>query len=322
MGSVLVLGLLVALLSVGVTTWAQKKPSPPPSNPAIVFVEQKSWGHTNLMVVDADGANEKILINGVSGAGYGNHDPCWSPDGTSIAFGRTDGGVAPQENGIYRINKDGSGLCRIVPTVQVPCWGLGGVPRWSPVTGLIFYSDGAPYFVDGRTCPGGTVYSAPSFLWASMSWDPSGTRFATVIDNPSGSEFLDLFLYDLAYDPAQGWVATFVKNLTEFGPLADASLGEIDWANTSDRIVVSAALGSEPADIWVIDLDNPYAPTNITNTPDKSEGDPSWSPTDTQIAYLLNNAIYVMNSDGNNSKRIAPVKPTNLAVRAPDWRPR
>jgi Tol biopolymer transport system component len=321
-GLLVLFGLLVILLSIGSSVWGQKKPSPPPANPAIVYVMQKAWGHTNLMVVDEDGRNETTLINGISGAGYGNHDPCWSPDGSYITFARTDGGVTPVENGIYKIKKDGTGLCKITPTACTPVWGLGGVPKWAPITNLILYFDAGPILVDGNSCPGGSVVSSLPALWGSTTWSPDGYRFATVIDNPPGGDRLDVLLFDLYFDTDNGrWTAMLEKNLTQTGPLSGASLGDVDWAKSSERIALAATLpGESNPDIWVIYLNDPGNPVNLTMTPGVGESDPCWSPLDTKIAYLRDNSIYVMTSTGANQSRIAPSKPTNLRLMAPDWR--
>ena len=85
---------------------AQKKPpKPAEANPAIAF-EARSYAsyYNDLMVMDADGANQVRLVRGGD-----NTTPSWSPDGEWIAFARSSL-AAP---GIYKIRRDGSGLCQI-----------------------------------------------------------------------------------------------------------------------------------------------------------------------------------------------------------------
>ncbi len=319
LGLVSLLGLLGAVLLLGVSGWGQKKPPAPPADPAITFVAEKSWGHTNLMVMNADGSNQKVLLNGITGAGYGNHDPNWSPDGNWIVFGRTDGGITPKENGIYKIKKDGTSLCKVMPTNTVPCWGLGGAPRWSPEIPMIVYIDGGSFLADS-TCPANTAFSLPLPIWGSQTWAFDGVRLAAVGEDPPGSGDTDIVVFELKYDPALGWTATQIANLTEAGPLANAFILDIDWARLSNTLAVTARLPTaDTYDIWVLDMNDSTNPRNITNTFDISETEPSWSPLDTQIVYRQNDSIYVMNTDGSNVRRIA-TSASNVRLRAPDWR--
>jgi hypothetical protein len=124
--------LAVAVLAICASSWAQKaKPSPPAANPAIVFTAEKGWGHTNLIVMDADGSNQKVILNGVSGAGFGNHNPQWSLDGNRIAFGRNAGGD-PIPSSISLINKDGTGLCTVAFMRNTPDISYGYPQRTPP----------------------------------------------------------------------------------------------------------------------------------------------------------------------------------------------
>lgn len=323
LGLVTLLGLLGALLLFGISGWAQKAkpPNPPPADPAIAYVAEKGWGHTNLMVMNADGSNQKVLLDGVTGAGYGNHYPNWSPDGNWIVFGRTSGGMG-YENWISIIKKDGTGLCNVVPTVMVPCWG-DGVPKWLPVMPLpnmpmiSYYDSGSLFFVDA-ICGANSPINLSEPL--QPTWAPHDLRFAA-FSLHSPDEW-DLFIFELKLDLNQNWTVVPINNLTDAGPLADASLTEPDWAKNSDKIAVAACLPNDPDiyDIWVIDLNDSANPVNLTRTTDISEKGPSWSPLDTQIVYVRNNSIYVMNADGLNVKRLASSPRKDLILRDPDWR--
>ncbi len=317
LGLVALVGLVGASVFLNTPGLAQKKPPAPPADPAIAYVAEKAWGHTNLMVMNADGSNQKILINGITGAGYGNHDPNWSPDCNWIVFGRTDGGIAPKENGIYKIKKDGTGLCKVVPTNQVPCWGEG-TPRWSPANPMMVYIDGGP-FLANTTCLANTAINLPLPIWGSLTWAFDGVRLAAVGEDPPGGGDTDIIVFMLEYTD-NGWTATQTANLTDAGPLANAFILDIDWARLSDTLAVTARLpNADTYDIWVLDMNDSTNPRNITNTFNISETEPSWSPLDTQIVYRQNDSIYVMNADGLNVKRIA-TSANNVRLRAPDWR--
>jgi Tol biopolymer transport system component len=190
------------------------------------------------------------------------------------------------------------------------------------VTNLILYFDGGPILVDGNSCPGGAVASSLPEFWGNVTWSPDGYRLATGIENPPGGERVDLGLFSLSFDTETGrWTAKLEQNLTQTGLLSTAALGQADWGNSSESIVLSAKLpGESNEDIWVIYLNDLENPVNLTRTPSVGESNPSWSPLDTKIAYLRDNSIYVMASDGSNQMKIAPSKPTSLRVMDPDWR--
>ena len=79
------------------------------------------YGVTHLFVVNADGtAQRQVTSVSLSSA----HSPCWSPDGTSIAF---VGKVDYREN-LFVINADGSGQRRVTTVSSSDI----GCPDWSP----------------------------------------------------------------------------------------------------------------------------------------------------------------------------------------------
>ena len=69
--------------------------------------------------MNSDGANQLNVTNSPAGDGW----PCWSPDGTKIAFvSSRDGDME-----IYVVNADGSGLTKLTDN---SAW--DGGPTWSP----------------------------------------------------------------------------------------------------------------------------------------------------------------------------------------------
>ncbi|MER3466145.1 MAG: hypothetical protein C4340_02955 [Armatimonadota bacterium] len=69
-----------------------------------------------VAVMDADGLNQKLLVEGLS--------PDWSPDGKQIAFSRPDDRGIPQ---IWVINADGSNVRQITHSNTHKV-----APSWSP----------------------------------------------------------------------------------------------------------------------------------------------------------------------------------------------
>lgn len=305
---------LVAVFSIGIPCWAQKgKPQPPP-DPAIVYVAERGWSQTDLMVMNADGTNQKVILAG--GRDFGNHDPDWSPDGSRIVFGSNVLGY-----GIYLINKDGTGLCRVVQTYNMPAWG-DGAPKWSPDGTKILYSDSpglgqqSDLFLAEATCnatPPTNLTNSPARSEYHPTWAPDGLRFAAKVYGTS--ETADILVFEMT----QGAAAI---NLTTTGPLAAVDVTSPEWARLSDKIAVAAPTSSvDQFDIWVLELNAPTGPTNITKTLGIKDWQPSWSPSDSQIVYERDGSIYVMNADGSTPRTIATPGKRMVTLRAPDWRP-
>jgi Tol biopolymer transport system component len=317
LGLVTLMGLLGTLLLFGVSGWAQKAkppqpPPPPPADPAIAF--RATGSGTNLMVMNADGSNQRILLNGTKGTNVISCSPNWSPDGNRIAFYSDIWG-----SGIYIINKDGTGLLKVIAMHEGGTYGAGN-PHWSPDGLRIIYSDSLGpglnediYLVDAVANAGSRINltNSPGAEFYP-SWGPDGLRLAANVD--AGP----IILFNLLEpDGTHDWMAVPVQNLTESGPFADELAATPEWARFSDKIVVSAA-----DDIWVIDFTDPGNLTyrNLTQTLDIRERNPCWSPLDTQIVYDRASCIYVMHADGSNVTRIAAPNPKSLFLSEPDWR--
>ena len=75
------------------------------------------------------------------------------------------------------------------------------------------------------------------------------------------------------------------------------------------KIAFSSSRGGRAGylDIWVVNRDGSNL-RNLTNSPDSSEGAPTWSPGGNQIAFtsdkLGSNQIYLMNADGTGVRRL------------------
>lgn len=329
-GLVGALGAAATVCLICAPSWAQKgKPQPPPANPAIVFVSEKGWASSNLVVMDADGSNQRVVVYGIGGAGFGNHNPQWSLDGTKIAFGR-NAGNDPIPSSISLVNKDGTGLCTVTTMRQTPHISFG-YPVWSPDGLRLLYSDtpsapgGAILQIVDAICGAGPAADVPHpdhDLLFMLAWSPDGTKLAAQFtDEVSETEINRRFVvFNMQQNPGGSWQADLRVDLTSAGALTDALIFGADWAKDSARLAVAARNNADTYDIWIVNINDPFNPTNITMTPGIPEIQPSWSPFDDQIVYVRSDYfIYKMNADGSNPVRLASSS-KNTILRDPDWR--
>jgi hypothetical protein len=156
-----------------------------------------------------------------------------------------------------------------------------------------------------------------------LSWSPDGTKLAAQLaDQGSGTDTIYTFVvFDVTHNPDGTWQAIPRINLTSSGPLKNADIWGADWTSDSSRLAIAARIPNvDTYDIWVINLGDPFNPTNITRTPGIPEIQPSWSPLDDKIVYVRSDYfIYKMNADGFNPVRLAS-SAKNMVLREPDWR--
>jgi Tol biopolymer transport system component len=85
-------------------------------------------GSDRISIVDADGSDQKLLVDGTTGSGPGV--PSWSPDGTKLAFFNTPGGPGAFTAEIWTTTADGSKKQRLYHSRC--CVGSWTGPIWSP----------------------------------------------------------------------------------------------------------------------------------------------------------------------------------------------
>jgi len=83
----------------------------------LAFVSNRS-GSPQIFIMDSEGKKQKINIEG-----YYNSSPCWSPDGTRIAYAGSSNGQFQ----IFTIGENGDNLMQL--TFEA---GGGESPSWSP----------------------------------------------------------------------------------------------------------------------------------------------------------------------------------------------
>jgi len=292
--------ILAGLLVFGAGDLLAKKPVKPPPEPppaADPVIAYRDGG--DLMVMNADGSNRTRLLD----TGDYSHlsKPDWSPDGSRLVFWSD-----LQGSGIYTIKVDGTGLSKLIATSVT--FAVSN-PAWSPDGSQIAFVDQPVnfmndlYVVDADDADLTQLTFTPddSEIWPT--WSPSGTKIAVKVASNTYRVGDRWGLYDLT-------AGTYSIRYHE-GPLRGVGVAHPAWAKTREDKI--AWLSS--ADIWVVDLDDPANPVRLTNTGDRQEESPCWSPDDTKLVFkstqykgkgAKNPVFEVMSaSDGSGRTKIA-----------------
>jgi dipeptidyl aminopeptidase/acylaminoacyl peptidase len=222
---------------------------------------------------NADGSNRVAITSG-----YGH--PSWSPDGAKIAFEDVVCYLVACAYDLYTINTDGTGKAAF-PIVRSFSWSVD--PTWSPTGEKIAHVNGGTVCDEsGSYCnaqiytiqPDGSGWSRITDDIASdlaPSWSPDGSKLAFA-----------------SYRDAISEIYTINTDGTGLTRLTDNSVGDFDPAWSPDgRKIAFVSDRDEPdpvncrnqcnLEIYTMNADG-TAVTNLTNTPDVSEGAPDWQP--------------------------------------------
>jgi Tol biopolymer transport system component len=299
---------VIALVLSVSPVFAQKKGGKPPPTPpslqnsAIVYIAGDS-----IKVADADGANQVTLFTDRF-AHLGK--PSWAPDGDKILFNGDMNG-----QGIYEISLDRTtGLIGAPQKIIAHTAGILASPRWSPVRTvngefMIAYEDYPPgsiqtdiWLFDPEAGAVFNLTNTPGISELTASWSPDAAQLVvkTHVNNDSNSPY-DVEILTLGTNcgengspiceiaPRQSLVQLVQGSpLISAGPIMNTS-----WANKGNKIALSALIPPDQnSDVWVIEFDDSgvvasnLTNTNTTDTPDRHETIPTWSPDDSQIMYM------------------------------------
>jgi Tol biopolymer transport system component len=284
-------------------------------DPAIVYVANQGAG-TKIMVANADGTNRIVVVDN----GTRNSRPSWSPDGSRILFTSDVNGP-----GVYcvTINRTtGQPLhspARIV-ALSGDAHRFWAKPVWSPKpvpypggTHKIAYANYKEssgflsiYLQDILDCE--SPLGPPTELrfvpddehykhYAYPSWSPDSDKLAVlakVTGDQAGEPFYDVQVITLGLC-AGNICDTERKSLIQDFAASQLRLASTDfffpeWGGiTGEDIVVDAwrnLIGEPDYNVWIIPVDDPASAAMLTtDTSNRDDGGPSWSPNNMEIIY-------------------------------------
>jgi TolB protein len=242
--------IVVMVLTLGLmfsTPVAAVKGAYPGLNGKIAFSAPVLNNRWAIFIMNADGTNIQQLTDGTQ---Y-DVSPCWSPDGTKIAFGRAVQGFADQT--IWVMNSDGSGLR------QLTSGGYQTAPAWSPDGTKIMFDREESGFQDGIYVIDASGPTGPGTLLILDGLSPSSS--------PDGSKIVFYSSGNIYLADAQS------------GSVIGAALAEgYDpcWSPDGSKIVFS-----NDGTISVMNADG----SGLTSL-NVNGGEPNWSPDGTKIVFM------------------------------------
>ena len=275
-------------------------------------------GVSDLFVMKPDGsANRQLTSSG------GNGDPCWSPDGTRIAF--TAVHYADNYNSqIHIINADGSGEIQLTDSP-----GYHGSPSWSPDGSQIVYE--YDYFDTKKALQiidisGGDIrqLSCAELATELPRYSPDG-KWIAFVGISEGKTYTNI--YKIKPDGSELTQVTFLDDNNEyvFSP---------SWSPDGKRlafvIYYSGDTSVESSEIAVIEIDS-LTLTTITGSKGH-KGGVTWSPDGEQLVFsriswkiedgsgitiVEDSSIYSIRIDGSDLRKLSTL---DFAFR-PCWFP-
>ena len=295
-------------------------PPPPPSNvePHVLFssgMEGNEGGGgckrgdlgASMYRMDLSGNYERVFPDELETQAF-TLEPSFSPDGQRFVMFRdvytvAKGRCATENLQIATAGVDGSDLQVIADFERGTSYTtIVGEPEWSPVSiggseriAWRQWNDGVNSIVTASTDGSGATPlvtgNSTEQLWG-FAWSRAGDQMLVYFEQESQLSALRLYSLTCGATCSAG-AGIDVGNLSPIPPDAWFQF-QMDWAHSSDRVLVSACPAGD-CDIYLIDLTDPQSPVveQITAKPSVfDELEPRWSPDDSKV-------LFVTGIDGN-----------------------
>jgi dipeptidyl aminopeptidase/acylaminoacyl peptidase len=285
---------LVAVISIGAFAAGEARGAFPGGNGKIVF-ETNRDGNAEIYSMNADGTNRVDFTRNPAE----DTDPRWSADGTRIVFASDRTGNYQ----IYTMNADGSGVIRVTHDSNDD-----RRPAWTANGRILFQNGSFPnrainrINADGNGLQQLTPVSSDN---ATVAAAPRGGRIAFSSTRGDGTQ-------RLYTSNADGSAAQLVLPSPPGPETADV---EADWSPRGNQLLFVRFTFGGPvtSDLYIVGSDGSGL-RRLTNTADRLELQPAWSPDGTKITFFgitaigtpdEHDAVYTMNPDGSGVTEIS-----------------
>ncbi len=268
----------------------------PGGNGKIAYTDKKQ-----IQVIDPDGSGEVQLTFGDKRS----RSPAWSPDGSKIAFIRGN-----KPSSLLIMNADGTDRTLIQRRISKHRYYFFDRPAWSPDGTQIAFSTAARFFtssndrrwdlrlyvvnVDGS---GLTRISRGRHQDSGPSWSPDGNR--------------------IAFTTREGTLATMNPDGSNRTMLVRGG-SDPDWSPDGSQITYVRGVGGSATDVFLANSDG-TGRVRLTNTPDRWDYTPVFSPDGTKIAFtsgIWRNEIFIMSTAGTD---VVPLTDTKVTGTVLSW---
>jgi TolB protein len=245
----------------------------------IAFVSNRS-GNREIYVMDSDGKNQKQLTFFSSSV----YHPSWSPDGNKIAFEANINGI----DDIFIMNADGSNTTQITHNLNA------NRPTWSP--------DGRKLAFD--VDPNRGQLSMPQRDIYCIDIDEHNLKCLTHLTDVDGIIETEEDRFKMCWSNEKpSWSAR--ENIIAYNS-----------TNRENPPELYVGFPNDFAKIYIINVDSAATKKIIGSWQMGNCYYAAWSPNNSQIAFNINENIYIANNDGTNIKQL-----TKYGGYIPTWSP-